>query len=60
MVALSRPTACVTGGGAGVDNTWEQEKHEARKISENGDESPPSSVRFVSPHLIFIDMVLDP
>jgi hypothetical protein len=37
-----------------------RKKLEARKISENGDESPPSSARCVSPHLIFIDMVLDP
>ena len=45
---------------AGMDQVQEQEKTEARIISENGDESPPSSARCVSPHLIFIDMVLDP
>ena len=28
-----------TGRWAGVDNAWEQEKLEARKILENGDES---------------------
>jgi hypothetical protein len=26
---------CVTGGGAGVENVWEQEKLEARKMLEN-------------------------
>jgi hypothetical protein len=30
--------------GAGVDNVREQRKLEARKMLENGDESPPSSV----------------
>jgi len=50
-------TVCVTGGGADVDNDWEQEKLEARKMIENAAESPPSSARCVSPHLIFMDMV---
>jgi hypothetical protein len=50
-------TVCVTGRWAGVDSAWEQEKPEARKMLENGDESPPSSARGVSPHLIFMDMV---
>ena len=50
-------TVSVSGGGAGVDNDWEQYKLEARKMLENGDESPPSSARCVSPHLIFMDMV---
>jgi len=31
----------------GVDNVREQKKLEARKMLENGDESPPSSARFV-------------
>jgi hypothetical protein len=38
---------CVTGAGAGVDNAWEQEKLEARKMLENRAESPASSARFV-------------
>jgi len=42
-----RPTVCVTGAGAGVDSTWEQEKIEARKLLENAAESPASSARFV-------------
>jgi hypothetical protein len=41
-------TVGVTGGGAGVDNSWEQKILEARKMLENGDESPPSSARCVS------------
>jgi hypothetical protein len=41
-------TVCVTGGGTGVDNVWEQEKLEARKMLENAAESPPSSARCVS------------
>jgi hypothetical protein len=32
---------------AGVDNVWEQEKLEARKMLEYGDESHLSSARFV-------------
>jgi hypothetical protein len=27
-----RPTVCVTGGGAGVENAWEQETREGRKL----------------------------
>ena len=50
-------TVCFSDGGADVDSAWEQEKLEARKMLENGDESPPSSARCVSPHLIFMDMV---
>jgi hypothetical protein len=34
---------------AGVDNAWEQEKLEARKILENAAESHTSGARFVSP-----------
>jgi hypothetical protein len=30
-----RLMVCVTGGGAGVENVWEQEKLEARKMLEN-------------------------
>jgi len=36
---------------AGVDNAWEQEKLEARKMLENGAESHLSTVRFVRPRL---------
>ena len=43
------PTVCVSGGGAGVDNAWEQEKPEARKMLVEAAESPPSTARFVSP-----------
>jgi hypothetical protein len=46
-------TVCVTGAGAGVDSAWEQRKLEARKMLENGDESPVSSARCVSPLLTF-------
>ena len=46
-----RPTVCVTGRWAGVDNAWEQKKPETRKMLENGDESHLSSARFVGrPH----------
>jgi len=58
MLAMSRPTFCVivpegdlpewdTGAGAGVDNAWEQEKLEARKMLENAAESHTSGARFV-------------
>jgi hypothetical protein len=50
-------TVCLRGGVAGVDNDWEQAKLKARKMLENGNESPPSTARCVSPHLIFMDMV---
>ncbi len=40
-------TVCVTGGGVGVDNAWEQKKLETRKMLENAAESPPSSARCV-------------
>jgi hypothetical protein len=42
-VRLRRPTAGVTGAGAGVDSAGEQEKLEARKMLENAAESPASS-----------------
>jgi len=41
---------CVSGGGAGVDSAWEQEKLEARKIPENAAESRELDPRFVSQH----------
>jgi hypothetical protein len=44
---LCRPTVCVTGAGAGVDNVREQKKTEARKMFENAAESPASSARCV-------------
>lgn len=48
---MYRPTVCVTGAGAGVDSAWEQEKLEARKLSEKAADSPASNARFVSPLL---------
>jgi len=38
---------CVTCVWAGVDNDWEQEKLEARKMLENAAESHTSGARFV-------------
>jgi len=46
-IIRQRPTACVTCVWAGVDSAWEQEKLEARKMPENGDESHTSGARFV-------------
>jgi len=43
----SQPTAGVTCVWAGVDNAWEQEKPEARKMLENAAESHTSGARFV-------------
>jgi len=43
----TRPTVCVTRVWAGVDNAWEQEKLEARKMLENAAESHTSGARFV-------------
>ena len=40
-------TVCVTRKWAGVDNVWEQEKPEARKMLENAAESHTSGARFV-------------
>jgi len=45
---MSGLTARVTCGWAGVDNAWEQEKLEARKMLENAAESHTSGARFVS------------
>jgi hypothetical protein len=42
-----QPTDCVTCVWAGVDNAWEQEKLEARKMFENAAESHTSGARFV-------------
>jgi len=42
-----RTTVCVTCVWAGVDNAWEQEKLEARKMLENAAESHTSGARFV-------------
>ncbi len=41
------PTVCVTCVWAGVDNAWEQEKPEARKLLENAADSHTSGARFV-------------
>ena len=40
-------TVCVTCVWAGVDNAWEQENAEARKMLENAAESHTSGARFV-------------
>ena len=53
--ATVRPTVCVTGAGAGVDNAWEQEKLQARKMLENAAESPASSARRV--RQVFLDQL---
>jgi hypothetical protein len=45
--ARNCPTVCVTCVWAGVDNVWEQEKLEARKMLENAAESHTSGARFV-------------
>jgi hypothetical protein len=47
ITIAKRPTVCVTGAGAGVDKIREQEKLEARKMLQNGDESHLSCARFV-------------
>ena len=45
ILKRSVPTACVTCVWAGVDNAWEQEKLEARKMLENAAESHTSGAR---------------
>jgi len=47
VLLLGWLTACVTCVWAGVDNVWEQEKLEARKILENAAESHTSGARCV-------------
>jgi hypothetical protein len=49
---LGYPTVCVTCVWAGVDNAWEQEKPEARKMLENAAESHTSGARFVGCFLL--------
>jgi hypothetical protein len=49
------PTVCVTRKWAGVENVWEQEKLEARKMLENAAESHLSGARFVGTLLTFED-----
>ena len=44
---IKRPTVCVTRVWVGVDNVWEQEKPEARKMLVNRAESHTSGARFV-------------
>jgi len=51
----SRRTVCVTCVWAGVDNAWEQEKLEARKLLENAAESHTSGARFVSHRFVVQD-----
>jgi hypothetical protein len=48
-----RLTVCVTCVWAGVDNAWEQEKLEARKMPVNRADSHTSGARFV--RRFFID-----
>jgi len=48
-------TVCVTCVWAGVDNAWEQEKLEARKMLVNAAESHTSGARFVVPLLVLQD-----
>jgi hypothetical protein len=43
---------------AGVDNAWEQEKLEARKMPENAAESHTSGARFVSLLLTLENLLL--
>jgi hypothetical protein len=45
--ALGWLTVCVTCVWAGVDNAWEQEKPEARKMLINRADSHTSGARFV-------------
>ena len=52
---LLRLTVCVTGRWADVDNAWEQEKPEARKMLVNGDESHLSSAPRMSAGGLFFD-----
>jgi hypothetical protein len=40
-------TVDVSGGGAGVDSVWEQEKPEAGKMLENAVQHPPPNARCV-------------
>jgi len=47
LLCLWHPTVCVTRVWAGVDNVWEQEKPEARKMLVNRAESHTSGARFV-------------
>jgi hypothetical protein len=54
----SEPSVCVTCVWAGVDNAWEQEKLEARKMPENAAESHTSGARFVSLLLTLENLLL--
>ena len=49
---------CVSGVWAGVNSIWEQKKLEARKMLENGAESPASSARFVRSCCCFPQILL--
>ena len=52
MMTKVPPTVCVTCVWAGVDNAWEQEKLEARKMLKNAAESHTPGARFVGQFLI--------
>jgi hypothetical protein len=56
MDARGVPTVCVTCVWAGVDNAWEQEKPEARKMLLNRADSHTSGARFVG--TLFVNNVL--
>ena len=62
VLLLGCLTVCVTRVWVGVDNVWEQEKPEARKMLENAAESHTSGARFVGTLLgckTTLPMVLD-
>ena len=44
---MKHPTVALTGAVASVDSAWEQEKLEARKMSERASESPASTVHII-------------
>ena len=58
VVMPSSLTACVTCVWAGVDNVWEQEELEARKILANAAESHTSGARFVGRFYCFTYLLL--
>ena len=52
MIIVKRFAFAKHDAGAGVDNVWEQEKPEAKKMLVNRAESPASGARFVRLPLI--------
>jgi len=51
-IKRERPTVCVSGLWASVDNAWEQKKTEARKMLVNRADSHKSTARFVGRFLL--------